>query len=68
MLWGPGSWKRKSQFDVVRLDTLLQRCQRSRDLIQLREDITATIKRFCLKSLEIAAAQTEIARHSESGH
>jgi hypothetical protein len=33
-----------------------------------REDIIATIKRFCLKSLEIAAAQTEIARNSESGH
>jgi hypothetical protein len=32
------------------------------------EDIIATIKRFCVKSLEIAAAQTEIARHSESGH
>jgi hypothetical protein len=26
------------------------------------------IKRFCLKSLEIAAAQSEIARNSESGH
>jgi hypothetical protein len=32
------------------------------------DNILATIKRFCLKSLEIAAAQTEIARNSESGH
>jgi transposase len=32
------------------------------------DNILATIKRFCLKSLEIAAAQTEIAPNSESGH
>lgn len=32
------------------------------------DNILATIKRFCLKSLEIAAVQTEIARNSEPGH
>jgi transposase len=31
------------------------------------DDILAPIKRFCLKTLEIAAAQAEIARNSESG-
>jgi hypothetical protein len=31
------------------------------------DNILANIKRFCLKPLEIAAAQTEIARNSESG-
>ena len=35
---------------------------------QSADNILAAIKRFCLKSLEIAAAQTEIARNSESGH
>jgi hypothetical protein len=32
------------------------------------DDILAPIKRFCLKTLEIAAAQAEIARISESRH
>ena len=32
------------------------------------DDILAAIKRFCLKTLEIAAAQAEIARNSESGY
>jgi transposase len=32
------------------------------------DDILAAIKRFCLKTLEIAAAQAEIARISESRH
>jgi hypothetical protein len=32
------------------------------------DDILATIKRFCLKTLEIASAQIEIAETSESGH
>jgi transposase len=32
------------------------------------DDILAAIKRFCLKTLEIASAQAEIARTSESGH
>jgi hypothetical protein len=32
------------------------------------DDILAAVKRFCLKIREIAAAQTEIARNSESGH
>jgi hypothetical protein len=32
------------------------------------DNILAAIKRLCLKSLEIAAAQTEIARNSESRH
>ena len=31
------------------------------------DNILANIKRFCLKPLEIAAAQTEISRNSESG-
>ena len=35
---------------------------------QSADNILAAIKRFCLKSLEIAAAQTKIARNSESGH
>jgi transposase len=35
---------------------------------QSADNILAAIKRFCLKSLEIAAAQTEIARNSEPGH
>jgi transposase len=32
------------------------------------DDILATIKRFCLKTLEIASAQAQIAGNSESGH
>jgi hypothetical protein len=32
------------------------------------DDILAAIKRFCLKTLQIAAAQAEIARNSESGY
>jgi len=32
------------------------------------DDILAAIKRFCLKTLEIASAQIQIARNSESGH
>ena len=32
------------------------------------DDILAAVKRFGLKIREIAAAQTEIARNSESGH
>ena len=32
------------------------------------DDILAAVKRFCLKTLEIASAQTEIAQTSESGH
>jgi transposase len=32
------------------------------------DDILAAIKRFCLKTLEVASAQAEIARNSESGH
>lgn len=32
------------------------------------DDILAAIKRFCLHTLEVAAAQDEIARNSESGH
>ena len=32
------------------------------------DDILAAIKRFCLKTLEIASAQSEIASNSESGH
>ncbi len=31
-------------------------------------DILASVKRFCLKTLETAAAKAEIARTSESGH
>jgi transposase len=36
--------------------------------IKSADAILAAIKRFCLKTLEIAAAQAEIARNSESGH
>ena len=32
------------------------------------DDILAAVKRFCLKTLEIATAQTEIAQTSESEH
>lgn len=32
------------------------------------DDILPSVKRFCLKTLEIASAQSEIARNSESGH
>ena len=32
------------------------------------DDILAAIKRFCLRTLELASAQTEIAAISESGH
>jgi len=32
------------------------------------DDILAAIKRICLKTLETASAQAEIARDSESGH
>ena len=32
------------------------------------DDILAAIKRFCLKTLEVASAQAKIARNSESGH
>jgi len=32
------------------------------------DDILAAVKRFCLNTLEIAAAQTEIAQTLESGH
>ena len=32
------------------------------------DDILAAVKRFCLKTLDIAAIQPEIAQTSESGH
>jgi transposase len=32
------------------------------------DDILAAVKRFCLNTLDIASAQAEIARNSESGH
>ena len=32
------------------------------------DDILASVRRFCLKTLEIASAQIEIAQNSESGH
>jgi hypothetical protein len=32
------------------------------------EDILSTIKRFCLRTLQVAQHQTEIIRTSESGH
>jgi hypothetical protein len=51
----------RSYVEAVNNDVKTFRWARSAD------NILANIKRFCLKPLEIAAAETEIARNSESG-
>jgi transposase len=50
----------RTYIDAVNADPKPFRWTKSAD------DILATIKRFCLKTLDIASAQTEIARNSES--
>jgi hypothetical protein len=52
----------RTYIDAVNADPKPFRWTKSAD------DILATIKRFCLKTLDIASAQAEIARNSESGH
>jgi hypothetical protein len=52
----------RAYIDAVNADPKPFRWTKSAD------DILAAIKRFCLKTLEIAAAQVQIARNSESGH
>ena len=52
----------RSYIDAVNEDPKPFRWTKSAD------DILAAIKRFCLKTLEIASVQTEIAQNSESGH
>ena len=52
----------RSYIDAVNEDPKPFRWTKSAD------DILATIKRFCLKTLEIASAQAQIAGNSESGH
>lgn len=52
----------RAYIDAVNADPKPFRWTKSAD------DILAAIRRFCLKTLEIASAQAEIARNSESGH
>jgi hypothetical protein len=52
----------RAYLDAVNADPKPFRWTKSAD------DILAAIRRFCLKTLEIASAQTEIARNPESGH
>ena len=52
----------RTYIDAVNTDPKPFRWTKSAD------DILAAIKRFCLKTLEIASAQAQIARNSESGH
>ena len=52
----------RAYLDAVNADPKPFRWTKSAD------DILAAVKRFGLKIREIAAAQTEIARNSESGH
>jgi transposase len=52
----------RAYLDAVNADPKPFRWTKSAD------DILAAIKRFCLKTLDIASAQAEIARNSESGH
>jgi len=52
----------RAYIDAVNVDPKPFRWTKSAD------DILAAIKRFCLKTLDVASAQAEIARNSESGH
>ena len=52
----------RASLDAVNADPKPFRWTKSAD------DILAAIKRFCLKTLDIAAAQAKIAQTSESGH
>src|SRR5580693_5380271 len=52
----------RAYLDAVNADPKPFRWTKSAD------DILAAIKRFCLKTLEVASAQAEIATNSESGH
>ncbi len=52
----------RAYLDAVNADPKPFRWTKSAD------DILAAIKRFCLKTLEIASAQAKIAQNSESGH
>jgi transposase len=52
----------RAYLDAVNADPKPFRWTKSAD------DILAAVKRFCLKTLEIASTQAKIARNSESGH
>ena len=52
----------RNYIDTVNADPRPFRWTKSAD------DILAAIKRFCLRTLETAANQTEIIKTSESGH
>jgi hypothetical protein len=52
----------RTDLDVVNADPKPFRWTKSAD------DILAAVKRFCLKTLDIASAQAKIATTSESGH